>query len=493
VFPDKFLRERCLDNQRRPTNKRDEALEYCQRRKNEIARLVERAKAEPTTLMPDDAEALGTALASNVALTLHQRVALPELPTERLIRLKEWQRANEMAPVDVLLENPDKDFYETLDFLNDQWLDQIDRAFEKGLSKSGSRLTDESKATVKLAYTAAFEKWSTKAVEEQKRGAIKAPKPEKPPTLISIEGLCDLSRRKEWHGSSTIPGVQNALNKMMNWVGDEYGIKTLAALQPDHLEEYSSFLYEHQPRSARKDLGYIRSAFECGIKFKVLPKPNPCEGIIRPKRELRQRVAKTLDNKKSMSLEELHRLDAAMAKDPQVDIYWLQRFTGARQQEVAGLRRCDFVFKNGYRCIAIEPHEGRGMGANGQASGLKTANSKRFVPLPEILGSIWEKYQSAGREPCFPKTQKERAWGENYRRRQAENAKKAKVPTGTHALRDTIHQTLIENGVIPDVVMMITGKKLSISDYLHTSIKKMKEAVELYAASMPVYEQIYKN
>ncbi len=278
----------------------------------------------------------------------------------------------------------------------------------------------------------------------------------------------------------------------MRWASAEHGIKLLAAMQPEHLQDYSSFLYEHQPKSARKDLGYIRSAFECGIQFNVLPKPNPCEGIIRPKRELRQRVAKTLENKKSMSLEELHRLDAAMAGDPQVDIYWLQRFTGARQQEVAGLRKCDFVIKNGFRCIAIEPHEGRGMGANGQASGLKTPNSRRFVPLPKLLNCLWERNSGDGIEPCFPKTQKERAWGENYRRRQTDNAKKAGVPTGTHALRDTIHQTLIEDGIIPDVVMMITGKKLSISDYLHTSLEKMKEAVERYAVLMPLAEQEQK-
>jgi hypothetical protein len=195
VFPEKFVRERCVDHLSQPTNKRDEALEFCQRRKNEIARLVENAKVEPTTLLPDDAEALGTALANGVALTLHRHIALPEVPTEKMIRLREWQEAQEKAPVDVLIDNPEADWGEVLNFLMDPELDEIDGAFAKALSKSGSRLTDESKATAKLAFTAAIERWTAKAAEEKRRGAIRAPKPEKPAAVISIDRLCEISQK----------------------------------------------------------------------------------------------------------------------------------------------------------------------------------------------------------------------------------------------------------------------------------------------------------
>ena len=486
------MRERCLDHLRLPTNQKDVALEYCQRRKNEIARYVESLKKSPSRLLPDDAIALGEAIASGVALKMQRQMALPEIPVEKIERLKQWQEAQEIAPVDLLLANPDGDWGELLFFPLDQDLENIDQAFEKALKKTNQRLDAASKATAKAAFTETLQKWSKKAGEDKTRGKLKAPKPDKPAAIISIEALCALSKKKQWHGASTIPGVKNALAKMMRWVESEYGIKLLAALIPEHLQAYSAFIYEHQPKSARKDLGYIRSAYACGIQYDVLPKPNPCEGIIRPKRELRQRAAKSLENKKSMSLEELHRLDEGMRDDPQADIYWIQRFTGARQQEIAGLRKCDFVVKNGIRCIAIEPHEHRGMGANGQASGLKTANSRRFVPLPSILHNLWTKYHGSTATQCFARSEKERAWGENYRSRQAAKAKQLNVPTGTHALRDTIHQTLIDDGVIPDVVMMITGKKLSISDYLHPNLEKMKEAIERYATLRPLCANVGK-
>jgi len=485
AFPDKFVRERCLDHLRQPTNQREVALEYCQRRKNEISRLVEGLKAGPTSLLPDDAIALGEAIASGVALTIQRRMALPEIPTERLRKLKQWQEAQEKAPVDLLLENPDEDWGDLLDLALDPNLEAVDGAFDTALSKSGQQLDDTSKANAKAAFTAAIKRWSKEADKAKARGALKAPKPETPAAVVSIDALCELSQRHQWHGASTIPGVRNALNKLMKWAEDEYGVKLLAAVSAEHLLGYSAFIYEHQPKSARKDLGYVKSAFDCGIQYELLPKPNPCEGIIRPKRELRQRTAKTLENKKYMSLQELHRLDEAMANDRQADIYWLQRFTGARQQEIAGLRKCDFVLKNGFRCIAIEPHEGRGMGANGQASGLKTSNSRRFIPLPAVLNALWERNHSEEAEPCFERTDNERAWGENYRGRQTAAAKRLKVPTGTHALRHTLHQVLIDDGFTPDVVMMITGKRLSISDYLRPNLEKMKEAIDRYAMLMP--------
>ena len=51
---------------------------------------------------------------------------------------------------------------------------------------------------------------------------------------------------------------------------------------------------------------------------------------------------------------------------------------------------------------------------------------------------------------------------------------------------DTIHQTLIDDGVNPDVVRMVTGKKLSISDYLHANIDNMKLALERFAKLRPL-------
>ena len=53
-------------------------------------------------------------------------------------------------------------------------------------------------------------------------------------------------------------------------------------------------------------------------------------------------------------------------------------------------------------------------------------------------------------------------------------------------MRDTIHQTLIDDGINPEIVKMVTGKKLSISDYLHTNIDNMKLALEHFAKLRPL-------
>ena len=461
-------------------------MEYCLRRCNEIDRKVERLKAGTKALSPDDVATTGTALANNVAETIRDKIPLHNLDAEKIQRLREWQRWQEEAPVDLLLENPDANWGELLDWYSDPDLDAIHGAFDKGMALSGLNLTAESTNATRAAYTIALQRWANEALLAQQAGATKAPKPKGTKRAISIDALCELSVNKSWHSKSTITGVRNALKKLMAWAEKHYGIRLLASLQAAHLREYSSALYESQPKSARKDLGYLKSIYDCGIQYNVLTDPSPCAGIIRPKREHRHRRAKTVDNNKSMSAVELCRLDKAMAKDPQLDIYLIQRFTGARQQEIAGLRQCDFVIKNGHRCIAIRPHEKRGMGTDGDEGGIKTTNSIRYLPLPAALNPLWERNHSKCKTQAFERTTKERHFGENYRRRQWDAAKRAAVPSGTHAMRDTIHQTLIDDGVTPEIVKMVTGKKLSISDYLHANIDNMKLALERFAKLRPM-------
>jgi hypothetical protein len=45
---------------------------------------------------------------------------------------------------------------------------------------------------------------------------------------------------------------------------------------------------------------------------------------------------------------------------------------------------------------------------------------------------------------------------------------------------------LIDDGVNSDVVKMVTGKELSISDYLHANLDNMKLAVERFAELRPL-------
>ena len=227
AFRSSTIRERCVDALGRPATTKAVALEYCLRRRNEIDRQVEGLKAGQKALSPDDVATTANALANNVALTLRDKIPLHNLDAEKIQRLREWRRWQEEAPVDLLCENPDANWGELLDWYNNQELQAIDNAFDKGMAVSGLVLTAESANATRAAYTHALEHWAGEALIAQQAGATKAPKPRGPKQAIGIETLCELSVEKSWHAKSTISGVLNALKKLMRWAEKHHGIKRL--------------------------------------------------------------------------------------------------------------------------------------------------------------------------------------------------------------------------------------------------------------------------
>jgi integrase len=368
-------------------------------------------------------------------------------------------------------------------------MDLVALTFDEALRASGTLLKPKTRNAVEAAYASRLAHWGNAAERSQMKGLSKAPKPKGTGKIATIETLCERSLAEDWHGPATIPGVRNALNKLMAWVASSHGITLLASIQQEHMREYALGLRKSQPKTARKDLSYLSSIFQCGIEYELLPGPNPCEGIPKVKRSERKRVAKTTESNKALTLEQLHQIDELMKTDPQFELYLLQRFTGARQQEVAGLRRCDFREINGFYCIAIEPHEGRGLGVDGQGGGIKTPQSVRLVPLPDVLRPLWEKFKGESKSPCFPKQDKERTYGENYRSRFHDKTRRRGLPSGTHSLRETLIQTLTVNDVREYTVRCITGKSMPMADYVHADLPKMKEAIDLYAKKMEPKEQ----
>jgi hypothetical protein len=302
-----------------------------------------------------------------------------------------------------------------------------------------------------------------------------------------IDEICELSLNNEWHGPTTLPGVRNALNKLMRWSAENHGIDSIKEIDSNLLKQYAILIRKTQPKSARKDLSYLSSIFQCGIEHGMLDGPNPCQGIPRLKRsERRKAAAKTVELNNTLTAQQLHQLDQVMIKDKQSDIYLLQRFTGARQQEIAGLRHCDFRVVSGHKCIVIEAHQERGMGMEGQTCGVKTPQSQRVVPLPSCLDPLWDRLHSRSQDPCFPKQNNERNYGENYRARYHNKARARGLPAGTHSLRETMIQTLISNGVREYTIRCIAGKTMPMSDYVHEDIPKMAEAIAKYAKISPL-------
>lgn len=504
AFPETFIRERCIDAFGRAATRKNDALEFCQRRTNQIQRQIDGLKAGPRKLSSDDVGSVAGAMANRTAMALRDEIPLQTLPVETLTRLKQalplWNEHELKSPVERMIEAAEQGG-EFSDALNDTFavwasgeLDGLDRrtmdavalAFDEALNNSGTLLEPQTKRAVEAAYAIKLARWGAASMEAKEKGHNKAPKPKGAARVVTIEMLCERSLEEDWHGPATISGVRNALNKLMAWAANSHGITLLASIQQEQMKEYALAIRRSQPKSARKDLSYLSSIFQCGIDFDLLPGPNPCEGIPKIKRSERKRVAKTSESNNTLTLEQLQQLDQLMMADQQVDLYLLQRFTGARQQEIAGLRHCDFLEKGGIKCIAIKAHEERGLGVDGQTSGIKTLQSLRLIPLPKVLHPLWNKLKGESKSACFPRQTNERRFGENYRSRFHDKTKRKGLPSGTHCLRETLIQTLTANDVREYTVRCITGKAMPMPDYVHADLPKMAEAIELYAEIMPM-------
>jgi len=493
VFPRKLIRERCLDALGAPATNEKQALAYCYRRQDEVSRQIDELKEGPRQLAPDDVDALARGLAARTAGILRKEVPLHRLDTAELNELRAllpyWERWQQEAPVDLLLESPDADWGQLLDFANNQQINHVSRAFEEALQARGLKLAPETLLATKAAYASALEVWAEKARDAQKAGAVKAPaaKGTTHPT-ISADELVQMSLEEGWQGASTIPNVRKAMRKLMSWAKREQGIEYPASLKGEHLAEFARQLRRDQPKVAKPDLYNIRGLFKHAIAHKVLEGPNPCLDIpALPRQAKREKSLKRSRNEeKYISIEEMREIDQFMSKDKQFDLYLLQRFTGARQQEIAGIRCCDFGEQMGIKGVFIEAHAERGHGINGQKCGLKNLHSERFIPLPTVLHGLWKKYSSKSKKMAFPLQGKERNYGENYRSRLQDKCKQRGLPTGSHCFRKCITQDLTANGVRDYVVECICGRDLPIPDYLHEDIGLFAKAVEQYAELRPI-------
>lgn len=174
AFPDTFIRERCIDAFGRAATRKNDALEFCQRRTNQIQRQIDGLKAGLRKLSPDDVGSVAGALANRTAMALRDDVPLQTLPVETLTRLKQalplWTEHELKAPVDRKIEAVDCG-REISDALNDTFavwasgeLDGLDRrtmdalalalalAFDEALNHSGTLLEPQTKRAVEAAY-----------------------------------------------------------------------------------------------------------------------------------------------------------------------------------------------------------------------------------------------------------------------------------------------------------------------------------------------------
>jgi len=329
-----------------------------------------------------------------------------------------------------------------------------------------------------------------------------------PPTIQKRGRTWDAlieAKKKEGLADGTVKGITNTVERLSGWLANVYKIKLPTGLDPELALEYREFLLSHsglRSSTASKEMRYLQSVFNASVKQGLL-ETNPFQNLPRD----RTAVMRTkMDRVKSLSDDGC--ISPAAAKqicstmrankrgkaDPSFDVFFLQAMTGCRIQEVAGLRRCDFIERRGgeqiFKCIRIIHWDGRGLGAIGSRGGLKTIYSQRMIPLPERAQNIWDKYaDSKSEEPAFPQEAPKTVnqnWGDNLKRRMKD---KCKDYPGTHGWRRSFINNSINSGLPARVVQMVTGKtgNSSLDEYTRDDLALMLKAVELNAEILGIY------
>lgn len=336
------------------------------------------------------------------------------------------------------------------------------------------------------------------AESEQTLGRLTPPKP-----VHQVRGLTweRLTKAKEAEGIAlgTLRGMRKAVERLSNWLSQNFAVRLPTGIDAELAVEYRAFLFSSsglRETSAAKELRYIRSAFQAA-KTQGLIDSNPFSALPKDRRSnLRTRMAtqKTVDNNKIITPERFQQIFRTMRSnkqgnpDPSFDLFVLQALTGARIQEVAGLRKCDFTVRKAgeriFRCIEIRHWDQRGLGAIGSRGGLKTVQSQRCIPLPKVAHALWEKYaESSSQKPAFPQeapSSSNQHWGDRLARLMREKCKRF---GGTHAWRESLINFSCNQGTSPRVIEMLTGKtgSTNLSDYTSDDLTSMERAIEANA------------
>jgi integrase len=334
-------------------------------------------------------------------------------------------------------------------------------------------------------------------------GVVAPPQPSLQKRGKNWENLLD-AKKKEGLAPGTVRGISNAVCRLRKWLFNSYKIQLPTGLDADIALEYREFLVTKsglRSTSSSKELRYLQSVFNSAVKQGILD-TNPFQSLPRDRSaSIRTKMdsVKNFENEGCIDNVEAQQICQAMQKnkhgklDPSFDVFFIQAMTGCRIQEVAGLRRCDFVekrfAKKNYKCIKIVHWEERGLGALGARGGLKTVQSQRIIPLPERAHKIWERYfDPESQEPAFPQERPKndhQNWGDNLKRRMRD---KCKDYPGTHGWRRSLINNSMNNGFPARVVEMVTGKTghSSLNEYTSDDLQLMLKVVELNAKILSI-------
>ena len=348
-----------------------------------------------------------------------------------------------------------------------------------------------------------------KADEMKQAGELQPPKPSLTHKSKTWDALLK-AKESEDIAAGTMKGIAVAVERLQRWASEKYLVKLPSSIDSEMVLEYRAFLRSESSlkiSSATKELKFLSSIFSCGTKHKILT-ANPFLNLPKDRQStLRNQLAtkKTIDYNNVISRATGLDINRKMlcngkgAKDPGYDVFILQAMTGARIQEIAGLRGCDFVTRRVgetiYHCIRITAWEQRGHGALGTRGGLKTVASDRFVPLPSCGKNLWERYADANNlDAAFPQERpmtSRQGWGDRLKRRMSDKLKGFM----TKSWRETIINNATNAGISYRAVEMLTGKtgNSSTTQYTSDDLVVMQQAVEINAEALQINEWVKES
>jgi integrase len=381
-------------------------------------------------------------------------------------------------------------------------LDEEEKKLQRLIWDQGYRPSTDQLSLILMRFGSLVLSHIENADTQKQSGEIQPPRPSHPKQSQTWEGLLK-AKEAEDIAEGTMRGITVAITRLQRWAAEEYQVKLPSSIDTEMALEYREFLTRGSSlkvSSARKELRYLSSTFATGAKKRVLQE-NPFHDLPKDRKSaMRNRLAtrKTVDFNNVINAERGAEINRKMlcagrgGKDPSYDIFILQAMTGARIQEIAGLRGNDFVKRRvgetEYRCIRITAWEERGHGALEERGGLKTLQSDRLVPLPDCGAGIWERYADKNnRGAAFPEERPHSArqpWGERLMKRMREKCK----PFKTTAWRETVINNGTNAGISYRAAEMVTGKtgESSVVQYTSDDLAVMKKVVEVNAESLQI-------
>jgi len=432
--------------------------------------------------------------------------------------IKKWQRGKNLQQLDI---SRWKGYIQTIRRINEdsrlarfqcflnveidghvESLDDEEKKLLRIIFDHGYRPDADQVKIIMMRFASLLVEYLEEACKQKNDGEIRIPKPHLPHKSHNWNALVN-AKKSDGVANSTIKGLTVAIKRLEKWATECYGVKLPGSIDEEMALEYRAFLTNESSlklSSALKELKFISSAFSSGTKRKIIER-NPFLGLPKDRgSSIMNSLAtkKTIDNNDVISAEAGREINRKMLsnkwgeKDPSYDVFILQAMTGARIQEIAGLRGCDFVKRQvsgkEYFCIRITSWEQRGHGALQARGGLKTTASERFVPLPACGHVIWQRYADINNvDAAFPNERPKTAqqcWGDRLKRRMRGKYKAFK----TKSWRETVSNNATNAGLSYRAVEMVTGKTGSstVVQYTSDNLAVMQKVVEVNAESLQI-------